>query len=178
MHLGRYWGKGLRAKVKLIRSSVILVTVMFIQESDLSGGGGWIRTNEACRRQIYSLLVLATHPPRHFIRILPYIARERIRTASLPITGRLRYHCATRAFIKIIELCNYIMHVMECSDYEVKLSPFNIVVNINLPRSTLLPKGSTFGILRWLKGILGRSERDRYRMLARGLGGKRRIECR
>ena len=88
-------------KAKLKRSSVLLVAVMLIEESVLYGGGGWIRTNEACRRQIYSLLVLATHPPRHFIRILPYIARERIRTASLPITGRLRYHCATRAFSKL-----------------------------------------------------------------------------
>ncbi len=79
---------------------------------------------------------------------------------------------------KIMNLCNYILHVIKCSDYEVKLSPFNIVVNIDLPWRAPLPKGSIFGILRWLTGILGRSERDRYRMLARGLGGKRRIECR
>jgi hypothetical protein len=49
-------------------------------------------------RQIYSLLVLATHPPRHITGYSLVTARERIRTATLPITNRLRYHCATRAF--------------------------------------------------------------------------------
>lgn len=59
-----------------------------------TGGGSRIRTCEALRRQIYSLLRLAAPASLHPRKPKPERGFE---PANLPITSRLRYPCATRA---------------------------------------------------------------------------------
>ena len=65
-----------------------------------NGGQGWIRTTVDSRRQIYSLLPLATRPPTHLL-----FAFDEIWTRGLSLTKGVRYHCATRAWVTFALSC-------------------------------------------------------------------------
>ena len=60
----------------------------------LNGGQGWIRTTVVVRRQIYSLLPLATRAPT-----LIKFAFDGIWTRGLSLTKGVRYLCATKALV-------------------------------------------------------------------------------
>ena len=133
---------------------------MLVQESDLSGGGGWIRTNEACRRQIYSLLVLATHPPRLLLAM--HITQPE--SGFEPLPCRLQVGCATVA--PLGHSFNFrghmsVLYVVQYDLDQIKLSPLSIVVNtVFLSRHTStgaiasllwvsLPQNTVLGISRF-----------------------------
>ena len=59
-------------------------------------GQGWIRTTVDSRRQIYSLLPLATRPPTHLL-----FAFDEIWTRGLSLTKGVRYPCATKASVSL-----------------------------------------------------------------------------
>ena len=115
----------------------------------INGGQGWIRTTVDSRRQIYSLLPLATRAPTHSLMpshsfMSKKIAGNRNRTYNLRFTKPLLYRWAMPAYIyciyKII-LCQVIffdflqfilinmLEVVQIEDFYITFTKFFL----NLP---------------------------------------------